>query len=63
MITGTSSLGQGLDDPELGAIFKELERTETLIFLHPHYGLPSEVYDPKAGNYGHVLSLALGFPL
>lgn len=63
VIMGTSGLGKGLDDPALDAVWKALESTQTLVFLHPHYGLPNEVYGPLANNYGHVLPLALGFPV
>lgn len=63
VIIGTSGLGTGLDDVNLDPIWEALESTETLIFLHPHYGLPNEVYGPRSGEYGHVLPLALGFPL
>ncbi|KAL8926632.1 MAG: hypothetical protein Q9172_001707 [Xanthocarpia lactea] len=63
IILGTSGLGSGLDDPELNPIWTALEETQTLIFLHPHYGLPSDVYGPRAGEYGHVLPLAVGFPM
>ncbi|KAL8860945.1 MAG: hypothetical protein Q9178_002700 [Gyalolechia marmorata] len=63
IILGTSGLGSGLDDPELNPIWTALEDKQTLIFLHPHYGLPSDVYGPRAGEYGHVLPLALGFPM
>lgn len=63
VVMGTSGLGNGLDDPALDPIYEALETTKTIIFLHPHYGLPSEVYGPRAGEYGHVLPLALGFPL
>ncbi|KAL8767860.1 MAG: hypothetical protein Q9209_005752 [Squamulea sp. 1 TL-2023] len=63
IILGTSGLGSGLDDPELNPVWAALEQKQTLIFLHPHYGLPSEVYGPRAGEYGHVLPLALGFPM
>jgi aminocarboxymuconate-semialdehyde decarboxylase len=63
VILGTTGLGSGLDDPKLSPIFAALQSTKQLIFLHPHYGLPSEVFGPKAGEYGHVLPLALGFPL
>ena len=31
--------------------------------MHPHYGLPSEVFGSRANESGHVLPLALGFPL
>ncbi|KAF2123056.1 uracil-5-carboxylate decarboxylase [Lophiotrema nucula] len=63
VIMGTSGLGNGLDDPALDPIYAALEKHEQLIFLHPHYGLPASVYGPRASEYGHVLPLALGFPL
>ncbi|KAF1948444.1 uracil-5-carboxylate decarboxylase [Byssothecium circinans] len=63
VIMGTSGLGQGLDDPALDPVYAALERTGQVIFLHPHYGLPAEVYGPRGGEYGHVLPLAMGFPL
>jgi aminocarboxymuconate-semialdehyde decarboxylase len=63
IIMGTSGLGDGLDDPALDPIYAALESQNQPIFLHPHYGLPSSVYGPRANDYGHVLPLALGFPL
>ncbi|KAF2201009.1 uracil-5-carboxylate decarboxylase [Delitschia confertaspora ATCC 74209] len=63
VIMGTSGLGSGLDDPRLDPIYAALQKHEQIIFLHPHYGLPSEVYGPRANEYGHVLPLALGFPM
>ncbi|KAF2743477.1 uracil-5-carboxylate decarboxylase [Sporormia fimetaria CBS 119925] len=63
VIMGTSGLGHGLDDPALDPVYAALEKHNQVIFLHPHYGLPSSVYGPKASEYGHVLPLALGFPL
>jgi len=63
VIMGTSGLGRGLDDPALEPVWAALQETETLLFLHPHYGLPNDVYGPRAGEYGHVLPLALGFPM
>ncbi|KAM0716418.1 hypothetical protein Q7P37_007863 [Cladosporium fusiforme] len=63
VIIGTSGLGAGLDDQSLDPIYAALEAHGQPIFLHPHYGLPSSVYGPRAGDYGHVLPLALGFPL
>ncbi|KAF2278702.1 uracil-5-carboxylate decarboxylase [Westerdykella ornata] len=63
VIMGTSGLGKGLDDPALDPIYAALEKHNQLIFLHPHYGLPASVYGPRANDYGHVLPLALGFPL
>ncbi|KAJ5719392.1 2-amino-3-carboxymuconate-6-semialdehyde decarboxylase [Penicillium malachiteum] len=65
VIMGTSGLGKGLDDPDLDPIWKVLEETQLVLFLHPHYGLPDEAFGgPEVINrYGHVLPLALGFPL
>lgn len=63
IILGTSGLGSGLDDPALDPIYGALEATNSMIFLHPHYGLPTEVFGPRKNDYGHVLPLALGFPL
>lgn len=64
VILGTSGLGKGLDDPSLLPIFTALADAGLTIFLHPHYGLPNEVWGPRASQeYGHVLPLALGFPM
>jgi aminocarboxymuconate-semialdehyde decarboxylase len=63
VILGTTGLGNGLDDQELLPIFAALSEAKLPVFLHPHYGLPSSVWGPKAAEYGHVLPLALGFPL
>ncbi|KAK4546341.1 hypothetical protein LTR36_002018 [Oleoguttula mirabilis] len=63
IVMGTSGLGSGLDDPALDTIYAALEKHGQLVFLHPHYGLPTSVYGDRASDYGHVLPLALGFPL
>lgn len=63
VVMGTSGLGEGLDDPSLDALWKGLESEGMMCFLHPHYGLPDEVYGPRGSEYGHVLPLAMGFPL
>jgi len=63
VIMGTSGLGQGLDDIKLEPVWAALQEQKQMVFIHPHYGLPNEVYGPRAGEYGHVLSLALGFPM
>ncbi|KAL6869404.1 hypothetical protein ACO1O0_000729 [Amphichorda felina] len=64
VILGTSGLGKGLDDPDLVPIFEALAAANLTIFLHPHYGLPNDVWGPRASaEYGHVLPLALGFPM
>jgi aminocarboxymuconate-semialdehyde decarboxylase len=49
-----------LDDPAWEPVFAAAEKLGLMLFLHPHYGIPSEVYG-SAPN-GHVLPLALGFP-
>ncbi|KAL1954158.1 hypothetical protein VTO42DRAFT_1566 [Malbranchea cinnamomea] len=61
VIMGTSSLDKGVDDPALDPVWAALE----LLFLHPHYGLPAEPFggESSVARYGHVLPLALGFPL
>lgn len=63
VIIGTGGLGKGLDDPALEPVWQALQQTSQLVFLHPHYGLPGSVYGDRASEYGHVLPLALGFPL
>ena len=63
IILGTTGRGQGLDDLNLEPVWNTLENTQLLIFLHPHYGLPSETFGPRASEYGHVLPLSLGFPM
>ena len=63
VVLGTTGLGKGLDDPELLPIFEALQDAGLPIFLHPHYGLPGSVWGDKSSDYGHVLPLALGFPL
>lgn len=64
VILGTSGMGKGLDDPSLLPIFEALATAKLTVFLHPHYGLPNEVWGPRASaEYGHVLPLALGFPM
>ena len=63
IILGTTGLGKGLDDPDLLPIFEALQDAKLPIFLHPHYGLPSSVWGERSNDYGHVLPLALGFPM
>ncbi|KAG0125841.1 hypothetical protein HOY82DRAFT_570870 [Tuber indicum] len=64
VVMGTSGLGKGLDDERLNGVWAALEEAGQTVFLHPHYGLPKEVYGPTGGEeYGFVLPLALGFPL
>ncbi|KAL8693230.1 MAG: hypothetical protein Q9218_001903 [Villophora microphyllina] len=63
IILGTSGLGSGLDDPSLNPIWAALQRASLLIFIHPHYGLPSDVFGPLRNESGHVLPLSLGFTM
>ncbi|KAI9779713.1 MAG: hypothetical protein M1839_007211 [Geoglossum umbratile] len=63
VIMGTSGLGQGLDDLALDPIYEAVQEHQLTVFLHPHYGLTKEVFGLRASDYGHVLPLALGFPL
>ncbi|KAL5612648.1 hypothetical protein BROUX41_004257 [Berkeleyomyces rouxiae] len=64
IILGTSGLGAGLDDPALLPVFSQLAESRLPVFLHPHYGLPNEMWGPRASTeYGHVLPLAMGFPM
>lgn len=65
IILGTSGLGSGLDDPAMDSLWLALEQTSTMIFLHPHYGLPDSAFGGVGtiAKSGHVLPLALGFPL
>ncbi|KAF2965010.1 hypothetical protein GQX73_g8582 [Xylaria multiplex] len=46
VILGTTGLGKGLDDAALVPVFRALAANKLTIFLHPHYGLPSEVWGP-----------------
>ncbi len=66
VILGTGGLGQGLDDPAMEPVLAALAEAGLVVFLHPHYGLPGSVWGPRGGTtgeYGHVLPLALGFPM
>ena len=63
IIIGTSGVGRGLDDKAMEPIWMALEEHNLLVFVHPHYGLPSEVFGDRMHESGHVLPLSLGFPL
>lgn len=63
IILGTSGLGSGLDDIAMDPIWKALQDHNLVVFIHPHYGLPSEVFGARMQESGHVLPLSLGFPL
>ena len=60
VIMGTQGLGRGLDDEELEPVWGEIEKNGLVVFLHPHYGVPSSMWGGR--DNGHVLPLALGFP-
>lgn len=61
VIMGTRGIGQGLDDEALDPIWEALERYQLVVFLHPHYGVGKAEWGEKEN--GHVLPLALGFPM
>ena len=63
LILGTTGLGKGLDDEAMKPLWKAIEKAGLLIFLHPHYGLPEDVFGPRVKDSGHVLPLSLGFPM
>lgn len=65
IILSTTALGSGLDDPAMHPILSALQSAGILVFLHPHYGLPSpdSAFGPRSRDYGHVLPLSLGFPM
>ncbi|RMZ89438.1 hypothetical protein DV736_g3340, partial [Chaetothyriales sp. CBS 134916] len=65
VIIGTRGLGEGLDDPALEPVWDALQTNKLIAFLHPHYGLPDEALGglKVVAQSGHVLPLALGFPL
>lgn len=65
IVMGTTGLGNGLDDPTMTAVWSALQEHQTLVFLHPHYGLPDQAFGGAevVARSGHVLPLALGFPL
>lgn len=61
VVMGTGGrAGRGLDDLDMDPVYAALQEARLPVFLHPHYGLPSEVYGPRAAEYGHVLPLAMG---
>ncbi|KZT29337.1 amidohydrolase 2 [Neolentinus lepideus HHB14362 ss-1] len=60
VIMGTRGLGKGLDDEALEPVWEALAREGLVVFLHPHYGIPSSEWGEREN--GHVLPLALGFP-
>ncbi|KAL5530593.1 hypothetical protein ACEPAF_6851 [Sanghuangporus sanghuang] len=64
VVLGTRGIGHGLDDETLEPVWEALASTGLVVFLHPHYGLGAGA--PGAfgeRENGHVLPLALGFPM
>lgn len=62
VIIGTRGLGKGLDDDELIPVWEAIEKAGLVVFLHPHYGV-GEGKEWGDKENGHVLPLALGFPM
>ncbi|CCA68180.1 related to 2-amino-3-carboxylmuconate-6-semialdehyde decarboxylase [Serendipita indica DSM 11827] len=64
IIMGTRGIGKGLDDPALEPLWEALSNTKLVVFLHPHYGLGSGAKEAWGDQEnGHVLPLAIGFPV
>ncbi|KAG9317476.1 amidohydrolase 2 [Chiua virens] len=61
IIMGTRGVGNGLDDDTLEPVWEALQKANLVVFIHPHYGVGSGLFGEKEN--GHVLTLALGFPL
>ncbi|CAO3646895.1 unnamed protein product [Cunninghamella echinulata] len=63
VIMGTNGCGgKGLDDPALIPLFRTIQEHDLIIFLHPHYGIPIKDNQHNIKT-GHVLPLAIGFPV
>ncbi|KAG9049653.1 hypothetical protein FS837_009624 [Tulasnella sp. UAMH 9824] len=62
VIMGTRGLGKGLDDEALEPVWEAIAKAGLVIFLHPHYGV-AEGKEWGEKDNGHVLPLALGFPM
>ncbi|KAG8860108.1 hypothetical protein FRB96_004131 [Tulasnella sp. 330] len=62
VILGTRGLGKGLDDDALNPVWEAIEKAGLVVFLHPHYGV-GEGKEWGEKENGHVLPLALGFPM
>lgn len=62
VIMGTRGLGKGLDDEALESVWEAIANAGLVIFLHPHYGVAEGKEWGEKAN-GHVLPLALGFPM
>lgn len=63
VVMGTGGFGEGLDDPTLLPIYRALADASLPIFLHPNYGLPSDVWGRRGADYGQILNLSLGFTM
>lgn len=56
-IIGTHGAGHGLQHRDLLPLYKAVEASGHLLFVHPHYGIGNEFYT----DTGHALFLACGF--
>ncbi|GAA5828836.1 hypothetical protein JCM3766R1_003836 [Sporobolomyces carnicolor] len=61
VVMGTKGIGKGLDDPEMEPIYEAISAAGLVVFVHPHYGIESGAFGDL--DNGHVLPLALGFPM
>lgn len=60
LIMGTRGIGKGLDDEALDPVWASIEKSDLVVFIHPHYGVDGSAWGEN--DNGHVLPLALGFP-
>lgn len=60
VVMGTKGLGKGLDDPAMEPVWAALAAADLTVFVHPHYGIEGAFGDQ---DNGHVLALAIGFPV
>jgi predicted TIM-barrel fold metal-dependent hydrolase len=60
VVMGTNGLGEGLDDPRLLPIWRELAAANLPVFIHPNYGLPASVWGENHAS-SQILPLSIGF--
>ncbi|KAK4699488.1 aminocarboxymuconate-semialdehyde decarboxylase, partial [Phenoliferia sp. Uapishka_3] len=60
IVMGTKGLGKGLDDVAMEPIWETVAKAGLTVFVHPHYGVEGAFGEQ---DNGHVLALAIGFPV
>jgi aminocarboxymuconate-semialdehyde decarboxylase len=61
VVMGYAGFGPGMDDPLFIPILRALAEANLLVFFHPNYGLPGNIFGPCCGLHGQVLPVSLGF--